>query len=212
MRYDRVVWDFNGTIYDDAEIGMRVFNAMLSRRGLRLISDMTEYRAVFGFPVENTYKALSFDLTNESFDAIAVEFHAEYDRLFPEAGLTAGITDIFDLLKREHIPQHVLSATEQSRLSRILCTLGIEDYFESAFGIENLRAESKTGVAERRFGSMKDSRMVFIGDTAHDAEAARAAGAECILVTWGHQNAAALRKTGVSTVSAIHELISALTG
>ena len=37
MKYGTVVWDFNGTLLDDVEVGIRSVNKLLSDRGLPVI-------------------------------------------------------------------------------------------------------------------------------------------------------------------------------
>ena len=38
-RYDTLVWDFNGTLLDDVDLGIECANEMLARRGLPVIPD-----------------------------------------------------------------------------------------------------------------------------------------------------------------------------
>ena len=59
--YDCIIWDFNGTIFNDVNIGIESINVLLKRRGLKEISDINEYRESFGFPIVEWYKHLGFD-------------------------------------------------------------------------------------------------------------------------------------------------------
>ena len=52
-RYDTLVWDFNGTLLDDVDLGILCANEMLSRRGLPVIPDRKRYFELFGFPIED---------------------------------------------------------------------------------------------------------------------------------------------------------------
>ena len=69
MKY--VLWDWNGTLFNDVVAGMNAANAMLRRRGIPEIS-MERYRTSFGFPVRNFYTAVGFRLEEEDWDAMAV--------------------------------------------------------------------------------------------------------------------------------------------
>ena len=62
MKPAYVIWDWNGTLLDDAQTCVDTMNAMLSRRGLPLLT-MARYREIFTFPVENYYRAAGFDLS-----------------------------------------------------------------------------------------------------------------------------------------------------
>ena len=37
-KYGHIIWDFNGTLMDDAWLCIEVMNEMLSRRGLKTLS------------------------------------------------------------------------------------------------------------------------------------------------------------------------------
>ena len=67
MKYDHVIWDFNGTVLDDMQVGIDSVNEMLAARGLPTLSGVTEYRAAFDFPVEDYYRRLGFDFDREDF-------------------------------------------------------------------------------------------------------------------------------------------------
>ena len=49
-RYSHILWDWNGTLIDDAWLGVAVMNEMLEKKKLPTIT-VDHYRAVFGFPV-----------------------------------------------------------------------------------------------------------------------------------------------------------------
>ena len=53
-----VVWDWNGTMFDDVALCIQVMNGMLEKRGLPRLAGPEQYRQVFTFPVEEYYKAL----------------------------------------------------------------------------------------------------------------------------------------------------------
>ena len=72
-----VIWDWNGTLFDDIDLVVAVANLMLVRRSLPEI-DHARYREIFGFPVRGYYERIGFDLEREPFEELAVEFIAEY--------------------------------------------------------------------------------------------------------------------------------------
>ena len=47
---------------------------------------------------------------------------------------------------------------------------------------------------------------MFLGDTAHDAEVARAIGCRCYLISGGHQEDAVLAKAQVPVLRSLREL------
>ena len=51
MTYTHVIWDFNGTILDDVQIGIDSVNVLLRKRGLPTVASVDADREVFEFPI-----------------------------------------------------------------------------------------------------------------------------------------------------------------
>ena len=56
MKPELIIWDWNGTILDDACVCKTIANIMLKERGIPTLPDMDAYRAVFGFPIKAYYE------------------------------------------------------------------------------------------------------------------------------------------------------------
>jgi hypothetical protein len=56
LAYSDIVWDWNGTLLDDAWLCREIMNEQLITRGLPALS-MQRYGAIFGFPVKTYYEA-----------------------------------------------------------------------------------------------------------------------------------------------------------
>ena len=74
--------------------------------------------------------------------------------------------------------------------------LGIYDRFEEIMGIDNIYAESKLALASAWKERHAGERVMFIGDTTHDYETAELLGADCYLISAGHQPAHKLMAAG----------------
>ena len=74
--------------------------------------------------------------------------------------------------------------------------------------IRDLLAQGKVDRAKAwiRQQHVSPARMVMIGDTLHDLEAAQAMGTGCILCATGHQSEADLRTAGVPVVTSFSQL------
>ena len=53
MRPELILWDWNGTLLDDVELCENALNRLLQRYGYPQRYDHEQYRAIFGFPVED---------------------------------------------------------------------------------------------------------------------------------------------------------------
>ena len=206
MRFQHIIWDWNGTLLDDTQAGVNAVNAMLAARGLPAI-DVTRYRELFGFPVRNFYSAVGFRLESEDWDAMAREFH---DRFLADATLRlhAGATAALGYFQQAGIGQSVLSASEQSILDAMLADFGVRPFFSSVCGVDNLYGHSKLelGRALLRRLDLPPETVLMIGDSLHDHEVADALGARCLLIAQGHQSYARLARSGAPVLPSLAEL------
>lgn len=195
--YDRVLWDFNGTLLDDVALAVASNNILLARRGLPPIPDEDAYRELFCFPVANYYRVLGLESEGEAFNRVAHEWMKEYRAGEKDAPLREGASEALDFIRSAGIPQGILSATEETQLEEQVSALGIRPYFDHLFGREDIYATDKSGIAARYRAEHPQERVLMIGDTVHDVETARAGDFACVLVAGGHQSQARLAGAGV---------------
>jgi len=188
MKYTHIIWDFNGTIFDDVDIGIESVNVLLAARHMPLIPSRDYYRSVHSFPVIDYYRKIGFDFSKESFDDIAVEWVNEYLSRVSRAGVNPEALEMLGFVRTLGLKQILLSATELEMLKGQVADLGIEHYFDEICGMDNIYAHGKKSLAERWRREHPDAKALLIGDTDHDFEVACAMGADCILFAGGHQS------------------------
>ncbi len=211
MKPELLIWDWNGTILDDAEVCKTIANTMLEERGIRTLPDMDAYRAVFGFPIKAYYEKMGyrFGPEDEPYESVADEFIVWYDRLYRTSVLRPGIVAFLDTMKGEGYRQVLLSATRYDQLVEQVAAFGsVGDRFEQKLGLTDHYAFSKAALARafiEREGIPRE-RALFIGDTDHDFEVSSAIGCPCVLLEGGHQSRERLLKTGVPVLRDLSEL------
>ena len=193
-RYTHIIWDFNGTLFNDVGACMSSVNQMLEERGLPQIQNADEYRNVFGFPIIDYYKRVGFDFEKEPYEVLAPIWVELYNKNSEESRLQRDALNALEYFKNLEIPQILLSATELNMLRGQIEKLGIAEYFESVMGLDNIHAYSKKELALEWKAANPNSNPLFIGDTEHDAAVAEALGADCILVCNGHQSRSTLER------------------
>lgn len=196
MEYTYCIWDFNGTIFDDVGASIKAVNTLLAERGLPTLDSKEAYHEVFDFPIIDYYRRIGFDFDREPYEVIAplwVELYLENSK---HSGLFDGVLSALDFFDSRGIKQSVLSASELAMLTRQLKELGIYDRFEQIMGIDNIYAESKLMLAKEWKETHKGEKAIFIGDTTHDYETAQLLGADCYLISAGHQPEYKLREAG----------------
>jgi len=211
-RYSHILWDWNGTLIDDAWLGVAVMNEMLEKKKLPTIT-VDYYRAVFGFPVRDYYRQLGFSIDEDPvWEEVANDFISGYHRRMHEVQLFPDAVATLAALKERGVTQIILSAMEQKTLTRHVAALGIADYFNHVQGIDNHYADGKGHMAQalgERLG-VDPKNILFVGDPLHDIEAARRIGCDCLICARGHQSKERLLAAGVPVVDRFDELTKML--
>ena len=169
--------DFNGTIFDDVDIGVESINALLKKRGLKVFSDREAYKNSFCFPIKKWYEELGFDFLAESYDNVAVQWIKEYLSREHKAGIYEGVREALSSYSNNGARQVIISASETGMLKRQLCELGIYGLFDEVLGKDDIFATGKEEIA-LKWRSQNKGRALFIGDTDHDLAVAQAIGAD----------------------------------
>lgn len=213
MKYDIVIWDFNGTVLDDTAVSMDAINTVMKMRGMNLLQSKADLQNIFCFPVKEYYSALGFDFEKEPFEVPADEWVALYNKQKFSAPLSEGVINTLNALHSAGVKQIILSASEKKLLIDQLTSHGIIKYFDEIIGAGDFYAEGKIELAkkwaEENF-SVDFSRVLFIGDTDHDFMCAEKIGCGCILYSGGFMSRERLLSLGCPVIDSICELIPAV--
>lgn len=202
-----LIWDWNGTLFNDVKLGVEIINKLLKNNNLTPITYET-YRNIFTFPIYEYYRVAGFDFSKTSFEELGKMFMDEYERRKYEMELFSGAREILQFAKQKGIRQSVLSAYKHDTLVEILTHYQIIDYFENVSGLDNIYAGSKEklGLELREKINLSGDEILFIGDTLHDADVAKAMNVKCVLISNGHQSPEKLKANGNFILSDLSEL------
>jgi phosphoglycolate phosphatase len=206
-----IIWDWNGTLLDDAEICREAINKMLKVRNLPELS-LSTYRDVFTFPVIEYYKEVGFNFDIEEWEPIAMEFTNLYLSALPSCGLTPFAAKTLETFKLKGYRQAIISAMQHEALLKSVSALGIFEYFDYIGGIGDHYAGGKIDNAWNYFtqAGLSPEKITLIGDTLHDSEVAAGLQCKCILVATGHQSYQRLTKAGLQVNNNLSEIDSVL--
>ncbi|MEI8006066.1 MAG: HAD hydrolase-like protein [Bacteroidota bacterium] len=209
--YKHIIWDWNGTLLDDAWLCVEVMNGMLKNRGLSMVN-LDFYRSVFTFPVRDYYRQLGYDFEKEAFEKVGMEFMVLYNQRQKECRLHKEVLSVLEAFRQQGLGQSILSAREQNELITETIDLGVRAYFTKVYGLDDHYAHGKTDVGLKliRDLALEPSSLLFVGDTMHDAEVACEIGIDCILIHNGHHNEERLRTCSFPVISNLNELKSRL--
>lgn len=203
-RYRHIIWDWNGTLWDDTWLCVEINNHMLQRRSLPEISVDT-YRNTLCFPVLDYYCQLGFNYENDPYDRLAEEFIAEYEHRRFECALQEGARELIETLHARKIPQAVLSAYQHDTLLQAVDYFGLTPFFNDIIGLDDIYAAGKVENGKKYIAGLDlaSSEVLFIGDTVHDFEVAQAMGVQCVLVSGGHNSRPRLETCNVPVVDTL---------
>ena len=201
--YSHIIWDWNGTLFDDVGWNNAVINRMLCTRGLPLLST-EEYRRLFCFPITSFYLRAGFTFEEEPFEATVEEYLTLYDAdNCGNCGLHVGAKAALNSLRAKGIRQVVLSATQTSRLRAQMQRFDILNFFDEILGLPDNYATSKIEIGKDYMKRMDVRNILLIGDTLHDYEVAKELGADCILIANGHQSRAVLESCPAPVLASV---------
>ena len=203
-----IIWDWNGTLLNDAEICIYSMNKVLERRGLARL-DMKRYREIFTFPVKAYYQKAGFDFSEEDFEKPAMEFIKQYYENLPRADLFGPVPSMLKELSNKGYHQSILSAMEHDSLLQSLTDKNVLNHFDIVSGINDHYANSKLdiGIELLKKTGFSKNETLFIGDTLHDFEVGSELGIKVLLIANGHQSKERLLSKTPNVVNDITDVL-----
>ena len=207
MNFKRIIWDWNGTLWDDTWLCVEINNHMLERRGLPLIT-LETYRAKLCFPVTDYYCQLGFDYETAPYPRLAEEFIEEYHRRRFECELHPDARKLIGFFQGLETPQAVLSAYQHDTLMQAVDHFWLLEFFTDVIGLNDIYAHGKVDNGKQYIAQLDvdPAEVLFIGDTIHDFEVAEAMGVQCALVANGHNSRERLEACGVPVLNSLSKL------
>lgn len=207
-QYKHIIWDFNGTLFDDAKLGVEILNIFLKKRKLPKVT-LSQYQADFFFPIKKYYEMIGFDFSKESYHSVANDFMSIYNKRRFECKLQKNAINVLQALSDLSITQSILSAYKQPPLKETVKFLGIQKFFSEIIGLNDYMAESKIAIGKSHLEQLTHhpKRILFIGDTTHDFEVAQEIGVDCLLIPSGHNTKERLIRCPTNTIGSLTELL-----
>jgi phosphoglycolate phosphatase len=194
VRAAGIVFDLDGTLVDSRRDLATAVNA--TRQALALAPlPVEEVTAMVGEGARTLVRrALPPEVAGEAFEGAFATFLDRYWEVCLDATEAyPGIRDALAYLAGR-FPLAVLTNKPERHSRRILEGLGLAGYFETVVGGDTLasRKPDPAGLLAIALRWRVAAReLVLVGDSHVDAETARAAGAEPVLVAWGFGRAGA---------------------
>ena len=204
-----VIWDWNGTLVDDACFCASIVSEILQEWNLPGIQK-EDYRRRFRFPVREFYDELGFSGGEDEYLEVCESFITKYRTGWMNCCLQDGAAEVLGELQMRGVSQVALSASQQDHLEENLEYFGIADYFDAILGQDNIRAEGKIERGRQWFEERKISAdsTLLVGDTNHDCEVAAGLSVPCLLYSNGHQDWSQLVKLPSKKITCLLEVLN----
>ncbi len=205
--YRHIIWDWNGTLVNDAPHARDIVNLMLQEQQLPELT-LEQYKDAFCHPVIDFYKGLGLDCSEKGFATICEVFNLEYNLRRPSISVHQNALTIARQISSSTRTQSILSAYAEHLLLEHTRMLGITDYFDNICGLGDLGAASKIarGKALLELSGIPAQDTIIVGDTDHDWETAQELGTGIVLIAQGHQSQARLNKLHPNTLASLTAL------
>ena len=202
-----IIWDFNGTLLSDAQLGVDCDNYVFDVLGLPRIT-IEDYRAHMTMPVRDFYTALGVDLNIYKYETISRIWLDMFNIHAVSVGLVPGALESIARLKERGFTQSILSASYEKSLIEQCEALELAAYMAEISGLGDESAQKKTdiGRAQMERLGLRGEDCVLVGDMVADSELSDVLGTHCVLVPWGHNSEERLKKTGKRVACSFEEL------
>ncbi|MEX2548837.1 MAG: HAD hydrolase-like protein [Nitriliruptoraceae bacterium] len=209
-----LVWDWNGTLFDDQHLVIDGLNAVLDHAGAPRI-DMGTYQRLYTRPVKVFYeRLLGREIGPEEWAEFDTRYHDGYRAALHRAALTEDAPAALETVRRGGGTQSLLSMWRHEELLPLVGELGIAGHFTRIDGVRGagggVKAPFLAAHLERLatdHGADATSTLV-IGDALDDAAAAAEVGVDCVLYDGGSHPRDELEGAGVPVATSLTEALA----
>src|SRR5574343_436659 len=208
MKYELIVFDWDGTLLDSAGAIVQAIQAACRDLDLR-VPDDTQARHVIGLGLADALRHAVPDLPPERYHAMVDRYRSHYLAGDHQLTLFNGVPE---MLERLLAAGHTLAiATGKSRagLERALNHSGLRPFFQASRCADECHSKPHPQMLEEltvEFGVSNQSTLM-IGDTSHDLLMASNAGIDGLAVTYGaHPHKHLIEHKPVACLHSVAEL------
>ncbi|MER7011691.1 HAD hydrolase-like protein [Saccharopolyspora sp. NPDC000359] len=204
-----VVWDWNGTLFDDVDALIQSTIEAFEVTGLPPVT-VEQYRRQHTQPIDLFYDRLfGGPVPPDVRSALHAAFHAAYSRRRPRLSLAAEAHEALGAIAARGLSQSLLSMYPHDRLTSLVDGFDITGHFARIDGQRGPdRGFKRAHLAEHltRLG-LAGEGVLLIGDSVDDAVAARGVGTRCVLYASGLHATEALAEQGFPVVTSLRAAV-----
>jgi phosphoglycolate phosphatase-like HAD superfamily hydrolase len=212
-----IVWDWNGTLFDDQDVVLAATNVSLRAVGVDKHVTADQYKDLYQRPMEDFYTALvGTPIPVGQWQVLDAAFADYYLSHMRECGLSADALAAMDTWSPRS--QSLLSMFGHDDLLRLTGEFELHGRLGRIDGRPNdpdfgPKAKYLVKHLEHLLAldpGLAPDQVALVGDCVDDAQAAFHVGASAVLYTGGSSSRAVLEKVGVPVVDTLSEAVAIL--
>lgn len=183
MAIEHIVWDWNGTLFDDGDALVLATIDAFAASGLGEVTRKS-YQAHFTRPISAFYDQLAGrTLTPSEQTLLNDDFQSSYAKRMAEVRIHADAIAALTTWWETGRTQSLLSMYPHDKLLGLAQLREIAHYFVTVEGTREDELEHKEPHLRRHLATLRadNARTLVVGDNVDDVAAARACGAHCVI-------------------------------
>lgn len=188
MRYNAVIFDFDGTICDTGEGILKSAQYALTAFGYNA-PDLNELTFFIGPPLLVTFQE-KYGADAAKADELVRKFRERYtNKGVFESKLYDGIKELLISLKKDNIKLGIASSKPKDYIETLLDHFGIKQFFDSVCGVTfTADCESKISIIARcqKELAVPGNECLMVGDKKYDIHGAKENLIDSVGVLWGY--------------------------
>lgn len=176
-----VVFDFDGTIVNSAELTLNILNALAEKYSFKTVS-LDEAYILRHLPVMTRFRRIGvppYLLPRMAVDALAL-----YRQMIGTLHGFKGMSGLMQSLKDLGLCLSVVSSNSVENIEAF-CARNCPGVFDHIVSAHSLFGKHRTIKNYLHKYQLKPEEIIYVGDERRDVDACRAIGVEIIAVTWG---------------------------
>jgi phosphoglycolate phosphatase-like HAD superfamily hydrolase len=218
MKTQHVVWDWNGTLFDDLEARVEGMNIVCDAFDVPHINVAT-FRRHHTRPAKLFYEAvIGRTIDDQELQRCETVWLDHYEIARKTAALAPNALGIMEHLQSSGVTQSVLSMWQHRQLVPLARQLGVELYCIDIQGADDLLGLPKANYLQQHLEKLRASTgrtfmnasTLLIGDVTDDAIAAVASSVSIALVATGAETYEHLSDSGFPTFLTLDEVVNTI--
>jgi phosphoglycolate phosphatase len=185
-RYDLIVFDWDGTLYDSTALITRCIQRACKDLGVAVPNDR-QASFVIGLGLIDAMRHAAPGLAEDRYPELARRYRHHYFNDVHEVTLFGGVPALLDALKARHHWLAVATGKSRPGLDEALHASGLRSRFDASRTADETASKPNPQMLLEliREFAVEPSRTLMIGDTTHDLQLAINAGTDSLAVTYG---------------------------